>query len=116
MTNSGFVGSDGVTCGATPPADSECPAPGIPAGTGFYASPTSVHAGSTTTLNWNTTNSTSCTLTGGGLNQTGGSSGTATTGAIQQPTDYTLTCINGSSAAQASYTITVHLIPRYQEL
>lgn len=113
MTNTGFI--DSGSCNATAPDDSLCPAPVINVGTDFTANPNPVQVGQTTTITWNTSNSTSCTLTGGGLNTAGGPSGSVTTGAIQQVTNFTLTCSNGI-ASQTSATITVRLIPRYQEL
>jgi hypothetical protein len=121
LTNTGTVQSDG-SCSASAPPDSSCPEPTIPTGTGFYADPSLAEMGSSTVLYWNTTNTTSCTVTGGplaggGTTYTGSGSGNVSTGAINGPTTYTLTCQDGANGGpETSATLTIHTIPRYEEL
>ncbi|MDP2325173.1 MAG: hypothetical protein Q8N51_14245, partial [Gammaproteobacteria bacterium] len=57
------------------------------------AQPASVNSGSTTTLNWSTTNAENCTASGGwsGSKSTGGS---ASVGPVTQATSFTLQCFN----------------------
>lgn len=74
------------------------------------AVPTSVAAGGTSTLTWSSTNSTSCTASGGwsGPQQTSGSTGTT---AINADTTYTLNCGGTGGSAGASATVTVVSTP-----
>lgn len=69
------------------------------------ASPTTISAGASSTLNWSSTNSTSCVATGGwsGSKTLNGSQQIAN---INQTTSYTLEC-SGSSGPPAQRTVTV---------
>lgn len=71
------------------------------------ATPASVSAGASSTLNWSSTNATSCTSIGGTWTGTQLTSGTASTGIINQTTVYTLTCtgIGGSTSASATVSV-----------
>ena len=115
MTNVGFI--QGGQCNATTPPLSACPAP-IIGTTGFYAEPARVKSGTPSTLHWNVTNATVCSITGGGLSFAGlGVSGQKPTNSITQQTTFTLTCQNGavgSPSNQAS--AVVNIIPTYQEI
>lgn len=104
-------------CNATVPADSACPAPVISSGTGFYAQPALVKSGEQTTLYWNVTNATNCTLSGGALGvlQALPLTGNHLTGAVTQKTSYTLTCKQGSGTGpSSSATAVVNLVPSFQ--
>lgn len=69
------------------------------------ASPSSIANGATSTLNWSSTNSTSCTSTGGGGT---GTAGSFTTPPLTSTTTYTVICAgSGGGAAQQSATVTV---------
>lgn len=72
----------------------------------FSASPTSITSGSSSTLTWSSTNTTSCTASGAwaGSEPTHGSAGT---GALSASSTYTLTCSGAGGEAKASVTVTV---------
>ncbi len=65
----------------------------------FYASPTTVTSGSSSTLYWNTTGVSSVYISGLNYSSTYGSSGSQTTGAIYGSGNYTMTayCQNGGT-------------------
>ena len=113
MRNNSFLNTSGV-CGATTPPDSVCPPPSI---SSFYAEPARVRKGSSSasTLHWDVTGATACSISGGGLSLSGlGISGSVQTNAIDSQTNFTLTCVEGAgpiTSAQA----TVGLIPDYRE-
>jgi hypothetical protein len=89
---------DGVTL---PPSD--CSA--VPCAT-LSASPTTIVSGETSTLTWSSTNSTSCTASGGwtGTEATSGSLSVSPT----TTTTYTLTCVGtGATSSPASATVTI---------
>lgn len=115
LSGTGFV-VNGV-CNATPPPNSSCPAP-IIGSAGFYADPSRVREGETTTLHWDVTNATVCTLTGGGLSLLNlGIVGEAPTQEINQKTEYDLSCQNGIDGGPiTTQTATVSLIPSYKEI
>lgn len=71
--------------------------------TSFYASPSTVVAGNSATLIWNTTNCTSATLSNVGSVNTNGSQSVAP----GVTTSYTLTASNGSNTDTQSLTVTV---------
>lgn len=83
----------------TPPP----PAPTV----SLSASPTSLSAGQSSTLTWNSTNATGCTASGAwsGAQPT---SGSTSTGALNQTSSYTLTCsgTGGSTSATTSVAVT----------
>jgi hypothetical protein len=114
MSGTGFI-TNGV-CSATVPPNSACPVPTI--GTnGFYAEPALVRSGEQTTLRWNVTNATTCSLSGGSLSLLGlPLSGNNLSGSITQKTTYTLTCENGDGGPSTSANTTVNLVPSFQEI
>lgn len=74
------------------------------------ANPTSVSYNGTSTITWSSTNSTSCTATGGANSWAGtkATSGSFATGALTTNTTYTITCSDGSvSSSASSATVTV---------
>jgi len=99
-------------CNATTPANSACPAPAISGNGGFYADPSLVRSGNSSTLHWSVTNATICAVTGGGLDLNNlGTTGTTGTGAVTQKTTYTLTCVNGSDGPVSSVNTSINLVP-----
>ena len=120
MTNIGTIVQTGAgtgSCNATPPPDSSCPVPTLPSGTGFYASPSTIGPGDSTTLHWNAENATTCTITGdNGFSYTGDTSGSIPTGMLAQTTTFTLTCSDGATGPSASASIKVLIDPHYQEI
>jgi len=106
MTNTGFI--SGGTCSATPPPDSSCPPPEINP-EDFYAQPSLVQNGDSTTLYWDV-DTDECTVTGGGLNVTGSVQGSVSTGAITSSTTYALNC------GGTTRTLKINVLPRYQDL
>ncbi len=70
------------------------------------ASPNSITSGSATTLTWNSTNSSSCSASGGwsGSRPT---SGSTSTGALNSGATYSLSCTGSGGSASASTTISV---------
>src|SRR5262249_52083563 len=66
----------------------------------------SIPAGSAATINWSSTNATSCTATGGWTGAKG-TSGSQSTGALTQTTTFTLTCTGGGGSVTKSVTVTV---------
>jgi len=72
----------------------------------FSSTPTSVTAGQLATLTWNSTNSSSCTASGGwsGSEPTAGST---STGALNTSTTYNLSCTGMGGSASSSVTVTV---------
>jgi hypothetical protein len=72
------------------------------------ANPTAVVSGAASTLNWSSTNATSCTATGGTFAGAKGVSGSQTTGPLTSSTSYSLTCTGtGGSSAPAAATVTI---------
>jgi MYXO-CTERM domain-containing protein len=74
------------------------------------ATPTAVSASGTTSLQWSTTNATSCTASGGWTG-TKALSGTETSTAITADTTFTLTCSGAGGSANKSVTVTVSSTP-----
>jgi Cellulase (glycosyl hydrolase family 5)/Putative Ig domain len=72
------------------------------------ASPASISSGSSATLNWSSTNATSCSASGGWSGAMA-TSGSMSTGALSSSTTYTLTCsgAGGTTPASASTTVSV---------
>ena len=70
------------------------------------ASPASIASGASSVLNWSSTNTTSCTASGGWTG-TQALSGSFATPALTATTSYTLTCTGASGTANQSATITV---------
>lgn len=109
MTNSGFI--EGGSCNATPPPDSSCPAPVI-SQNDFFADPTKVREGESSTLTWDVQNATECTVTSDrGFNYSGGASGSVSSGPIPDTTMFTLTCQNGDGpSTSASLRVIIYTI------
>lgn len=104
------------SCTAVTPSNSTCPSPVID-GTNFSADPARVRKGTTTTLQWDIDDATTCSLTGGGLSLTGlPVSGSRESNPIEVPTLFTLQCINGDGGPSASGQVTVTVIPEVQEI
>jgi len=70
------------------------------------ATPASISAGGTSTLNWSSTNATTCSASGGwtGTQQL---SGSYSTGVVNQTTVYTLSCTGAGGTSSASATVSV---------
>lgn len=82
-------------------------APAVPAPTiSLSAEPSSLSAGSSSTLTWNSTNASSCTASGAwsGSEPT---SGSVSTGALNATSTYSLSCTGSGGTATASATVTV---------
>jgi hypothetical protein len=117
MTATGFTNAQGV-CGATPPPASSCPTPTFEED--LSAEPALVREGERTTLNWEVSSATVCSLNGGGLNLADlDVDGSRETNPIMHRTEFTLTCVNGDLAAGApsvSQTVVVNTVPAFQEI
>lgn len=100
-----------------PPSNALCPAPVMSANS-FYAEPTRVRSGFSTTLHWgDIINATACSLSGGGLAlENLGIAGAHPTQPITSQTQFSLTCINGVGGQTSSLNTMVHLIPTFQEI
>ncbi len=70
------------------------------------ARPSSITAGSASTLTWSATNATSCTA-GGGWSGNLATSGSQSTGALNSSTTFTLNCTGAGGSASQSATVTV---------
>jgi hypothetical protein len=124
QTNLGTVvnnGNDTGSCSATPPPNSNCPAPTIQtgnAGNGFYATPSTLGPGGSATLTWDAANATDCVI----KSDNGFSSnslsyhGSLSVGPVSQTTTYTLTCEDGSGGTQGSAVLKILIDPHYKEL
>jgi hypothetical protein len=113
--NSGYM--VGGSCNATIPDNSQCPAPTIPPGSGFSATPSTIGVNGTTTLSWNTSNTTGCTITGdNGFTASGTGSGSVGTGPLTQTTTFTLTCVDGTDGPSSSASLRVIIDPHYKEI
>jgi hypothetical protein len=73
-------------------------------------SPSTITAGSATTLTWSSTNATSCSATGG-WSGTQATSGTASTGVLSATTTYNLTCVGSGGSKSVSTTVNVTTPP-----
>jgi hypothetical protein len=103
-----FIGGGPVGCTTPTPTTPQIAAPAIAS---FSASPASITAGTSTTLNWTTSGATSVTVTPGDF------SSTSATGSMTlsptATTTYTLTATNttGSTTATATVTVTEPNLP-----
>lgn len=97
--------SGGSTGGGTttPPPT---PAPAVT----LTASPASITSGGQSTLQWSSTNATSCTASGGWTG-TKATSGSQAVSGLTQSTSYTLACTGAGGTGQASATIAVTTAP-----
>lgn len=79
--------------------------------TSFYASPSSVSSGGSSTLYWNTTGCTSTSISGGNLNGNNNSTnGSVSTGALYGTTTYTLTAYGANGNQTSSTTVSVNTV------
>ncbi len=95
----------GCTSGVSPPSNTMAQAPLMPTVT-LSAAAGSVAAGATTTLNWSSTDASSCSATGAwaGSKTTSGSEATA---AINANSTFTLSCTGNGGTAMGSTTVTL---------
>jgi hypothetical protein len=123
QTNSGTI--SGGVCSASTPSNSSCPAPTVN-NPGFYAqpsvlpgsSPTGGAPNSGTTLFWDTTNTTDCTITGdnGFSFSSTQSKGSVGTGTLLQTTTFTLLCEDGVGGPTITRSLKVLVDPHYKEI
>jgi len=103
----GTASKKSCTAPTSPPPP---PPPGGAPTLNFSASPSTINPGQSSTLTWSTTNTTSCTASGGG-NEWGGTQGKALSGTQSvsptQTTTYTLTCTGPGGYASKSAKVTV---------
>jgi hypothetical protein len=85
-----------ITAGTPPPAPTMT----------FSATPASIPSGQSSTLNWTSTNATSCTA-GGAWSGNQQTSGTRSVGPLSTTSDYTLTCSGTGGSDTRTVTITV---------
>ncbi len=101
------VDSGDAVANPAPPLDSD---PVTPPGTGpdvsFSASSAVIASGSSVVLNWNSTQATSCTASGGWTGDLS-VSGSQTVGPLTQNTTFTLGCTDGSATAIQMLTVSV---------
>lgn len=105
-------------CNATPPPNSQCPPPKIPAAN-FTAEPTIVHKQQAAQISWNVTDATTCTLESDSssfASREVGTSGSVSSGAIERTTTFTITCQNGDGGPKASRSIKVAYDPTFIEI
>ena len=76
----------------------------------FIASPASIVTGESATLDWSTTNATSCTASGG-WSGSRGTSGSTSTGALSATTSFTLSCTGQGGSVSDTVTVTVNEVP-----
>jgi hypothetical protein len=116
QTNSGNI--LGGTCSASTPPNSSCPAPAFGGDSAFFAQPSTIGVGMSTTLNWSVTNATECSVTG----DNGFSAlhkpitGSISTGVVSVSTTFTITCQNGNGGPQGSKSIRVIVDPHFKEI
>ncbi len=92
-------------------AGTSTPPPSTPAPTlTLTANPTTVTAGTSSTLAWSSTDATSCTASGGWSGSKATSGSQATT-ALSSSTSYTLTCSGAGGSVQRSATVSVQATP-----
>ncbi len=122
LTNSGYLCSG--SCSASVPADSSCPEPSIDSsvssssgsGSGGSGSSASIfiNRGDSCRITWASTDTTSCTVTGPGVNTTG-TSGSILTPALFETSVYTVSCNNGT-VVTSSEEVTCRLTPEFEEI
>ncbi len=121
MTNSGYMCSG--SCSASVPTEGSCPEPSIDStvssssesGSGSGSSSfIFINRGDSCRLNWSSTNTTSCTVSGPGVNTTG-TSGSILTPALFETSVYTVSCNNGT-VVTSSTEVTCRLTPEFEEI
>ncbi len=113
MTNRARRVCDG-SCPTATPSDAECPAPNISMNAGSLSGTRFVNRGDSCVVTWGTSNTTSCSLVGSGVNASG-VSGRVETPPLNNSTDYTLTCQNGTVVGGSS-SVTCQVNPGFQEI
>lgn len=121
--NPTYVTEDAAgVCDADTPPNSQCPAPVI-GENGFYADPSIiggarlVNGQGQTTLHWQASNSTACSISGdNGFSASGDASGEATATGLTQTTTFTLTCQDGDGGPTGKRSIRVIVDPKYREI
>ena len=136
MVNSGYIVNG--SCNVSTAPNTQCPAPvltptdnGGNGGTGtsvttggdpFYAKPSLIAQGASTTVYWNVQNATDCDISGNGLDSGSVSpSGQMNSGIINATTVFSITCENGSASSvggagpKASTTLKITIFPKFQE-
>jgi hypothetical protein len=103
----GGSGGSETTAPASPPGSQSPPTVSL------SASPTSVTSGGTTTLNWTSTNATSCSASGG-WSGSRAVNGNAQSAAITSATTFTLNCDGPGGGAVARVTVNVGASPSVQ--
>jgi hypothetical protein len=91
----------------TSPSPGTAPATSAPTISSFTASPSTIAAGGSTTLNWNVANATLIAIN----NNVGTVTGTSRSVTPSQTTTYTLTAANGGGSTTATATVTVNHPP-----
>lgn len=79
----------------------------------YYASPTNVTSGNSSTLYWNTTNCTTVSISGGNIGGTYSLDGSVNSGSLYNTTSYTLTA-SGSNTVSSTVSVTVDTIIQNQ--
>jgi hypothetical protein len=102
LTNSGSVGAPRYTLIWINAVITVIPPPTVT----ITATPSSIASGATSTLNWSTTNASSCTASGGWTG-TEATSGSLTTAALSANTQYNLSCTGVGGTTTANTTVTV---------
>jgi len=95
--------SGGANTQSTPPPNQTLPTASL------SATQPAVSSGGATTLNWNSTNASSCTGSGGWTG-TKSTSGSQSTGALTAGTTFSLTC-SGSGGSSLPSSVTVNVVP-----
>lgn len=105
-----FVAFSLVSCGSPP--DSTPNTSPSNTSVSLSASPATITSGATSTLNWSSTNSSVCSLSGGqfGIGTAVNASGSQTTQSLTASTTYTLTCTGLSGSVSQSTTVAVGVI------
>ncbi len=116
QTNTGFI--SGGVCNATAPPNSSCPAPSFGSDDAFFARPSKIGVGMSTTLNWTVTNATECDITSdnGFSAANRETTGSVSTGAVSMSSTYTLTCQNGDGGPEGSKSLRVIVDPHFREI
>lgn len=104
-TGAGGSATDTVTVSV---GNQPTPAPTV----NLSANPTFVSYNGTTTLNWNITNATSCTATGGWSGSKNANGGSQSIGNLTNTTTFTLTCNGAGGSASDSVTVSVGAQPQ----
>ena len=100
------LGSSTTSGGTTTTTAAAAPAPTV----SFSASPATVASGASTTLNWSSTNSTSC-VASGGWSGSRATSGSRTVGPLTSDSIYSLSCTGNGGTATRLISVSVQAAP-----